>query len=54
MKFKTFEIVEKEITRIQTCLEVDTTLDKFERADLRDVLDILVKLYENSKPSNAS
>jgi len=51
MKFKTYDIIEKEISRIESCLEVDTTLDKFEQADLRDVLDILVKLYENSKPT---
>ena len=48
---KTFETIEKEMVRLETVLEVDTTLDKFERADLRDVLELLVKLYENSKPT---
>ena len=52
MKFKTYDIIEKEISRIESALETDETLDKFERADLRDVLELLVKLYENSKPSN--
>jgi hypothetical protein len=53
MLFRTFETIEKEVVRLETILEVDTTLDKFERADLRDVLDILVKLYENSKPTTS-
>lgn len=49
MKFQSFEVIEKTIVRFESILEVDTTLDKFQRADIRDILDILEKLYESSK-----
>lgn len=53
MNNKTFETIEKTIVRLEACLETDTNLDKFQRADIRDVLDLLVKLYENSKPTTS-
>lgn len=54
MKFQTLDIIEKTIVRIESALEVDTTLDEFERDYLKDALEDLVTVYENSKPSNPS
>jgi len=51
MLLKTFETIQQAIARFESILEMDTTLSKFERADIRDILDILEKMYENSKPS---
>lgn len=54
MNNKTFETIEKTIVRLESCLETDTTLGFYNQELIREAIENLVKIYENSKTSNPS
>jgi len=53
--YQTLETLQKTKVRLETALEVDKSLDKYQRAAIRDILDIVSRLIdEATTPQDAS
>ena len=53
MKLKTFEDIEKTIVRLESDLETDNTLNSADIVYIKEALENLTKVYENSKPTTS-